>query len=163
GLVYLLGRPAEPRRVVRGLALMLTAMVLHGAWDSTPALAGLTPLATLGFLVGLIVTALVVVAGVYHLTVTRERGFLRDVMAPEAARRVITADELRAMTGGRKARKAHRKAGRSRGERRRARYVLNAAYDLAGVLAASRGADTERVRFARFEVSRIRAGVAAPP
>jgi hypothetical protein len=163
GLVYLLGRPAEPRRVVRGLALMLTAMVLHGAWDSTPALAGLTPLATLGFLVGLIVTALVVVAGVYHLTVTRERGFLRDVMAPEAARRVITADELRAMTGGRKARKAHRKAGRSRGERRRARYVLNAAYYLAGVLAASRGADTERVRFARFEVSRIRAGVAAPP
>lgn len=162
GLIYLLGRPAEPRRVLRGLLLMITAMALHGAWDSLPALAGLTPLAGLGVLVGLIVAALAVVSWVYRLTVKRERDFLRDVMAPEEARRVITADELGAMTGGRKARKAHRKAGRGRRERKCARYVLHAAYDLAGVLAAARGADTEQVRFARAEVGRIRAGLPPP-
>ena len=33
GLVYLLGRPAEPRRVGRALLLMATAMLLHGIWD----------------------------------------------------------------------------------------------------------------------------------
>jgi hypothetical protein len=80
-------------------------------------------------------------------------------MAPEQARDVITAAELDAMAGNRKARKAYRKAGRKRSERKRARYVLNAAYALADELAAARGADTDRVRFARTEVARIRAGV----
>ena len=63
------------------------------------------------------------------------------------------------MAGNRKARKAYRKTGRNRRERGRARYVLNAAHDLADELAAARGADTDRVRFARAEVGRIRAGV----
>ena len=66
------------------------------------------------------------------------------------------------MAGNRKARKAYRKAGRNRSERRRARYVLNAAYALADELAAARGADTDRVRFARSEVARIRAGIPSP-
>ncbi|MFE7423680.1 PrsW family glutamic-type intramembrane protease [Rhodococcus sp. NPDC057529] len=34
GLVYFLGRLAEPRRRGRGLALMATAMLLHGVWDN---------------------------------------------------------------------------------------------------------------------------------
>jgi hypothetical protein len=87
---------------------------------------------------------------------------MRDVMAPEQARNVITAAELDAMAGNRKARKANRKANRSRRERKRNRYVLNAAYDLAAELAAARGADTDRVRFARAEVARIRAGIPSP-
>jgi protease PrsW len=94
--------------------------------------------------------------------VTREQDFVRDVMAPEQARNVITPIELDAMAGNRKARKAYRKAGRKRHERRRARYVLNAAYALAEELATARGADTDRVRFARAEVARIRAGVPSP-
>jgi RsiW-degrading membrane proteinase PrsW (M82 family) len=162
GLIYLLGRPAEPRRIVRGLVLTATAMLLHGAWDTMTAFAGLSPLALLGFAVAMIVAALGIAARVYQLTVTRERDFLRDVMAPEEARKVITAGELEAMTGNRRARRAHRKAGHSRREGRRARYVLNAAYDLAGALAAARGADTDRVQFARAEVARVRAGLPSP-
>ncbi len=162
GLIYLLGRPAEPRRIGRGLLLMGAAMLLHGAWDSMTAFAGLSPLAMLGFVVAVIVIALLIAARVYDVTVTRERDFLRDVMAPEEARKVITANELEAMTGDRKARRAHRKAGRNRRERKRARYVLNAATDLAGARAAARGADTDRVRFARAEVGRVRAGLPSP-
>ncbi len=161
GLIYLLGRPAEPRRIGRGLLLVATAMLLHGAWDTATAMGGVSPLALLGLLIAVIVAALVIAARVYQSTVKRERDFLRDVMAPEQVRGVITAVELDAMAGNRKTRKAYRKAGRQRRERKRARYVLHAAYDLGGALATARGADTDRVRFARAEVGRIRAGL--PP
>ena len=66
------------------------------------------------------------------------------------------------MAGNRKARKGYRKAGRNRRGRKRTRYVLTAAYDLAGELAATRGADTDGVRLARAAVGRIRAGVPSP-
>jgi protease PrsW len=162
GVVYLLGRPAQPRRIGRGLLLIVIPMLLHGTWDSVGALAGQSGLALIGLLIGTIIVALIIVARVYKLTVSPERDFVRDVMTPEQARNVITPVELDAMAGSRKARKAYRKAGRTRSERRRARYVLNAAYTLADELAAARGADTDRVRFARSEVARIRAGVPSP-
>ena len=162
GLIYLLGRPAEPRRVGRGLVLMGIAMLLHGIWDSLASTAGPSALTLVGLLIAVIVIALVIVVGIYELTVTRERDFMREVMTPEAARNAITTAELDAMAGNRKARKAYRKASRNRRERKRARHVLNAAYDLANELAAARGADTDRVRFARAEVGRIRAGLPPP-
>jgi protease PrsW len=162
GLIYLLGRPAEPRRIGRGLLLMATAMLLHGIWDTLGAIAGPSALTLVGLLIAVIVIALFIVVRVYGMTVMRERAFVRDVMSPEEAHNVITAAELDAMAGNRKARKAYRKASRNRRERKRARYVLNAAYDLAGELAVARGADTDRVRFARAEVGRIRAGVPSP-
>jgi RsiW-degrading membrane proteinase PrsW (M82 family) len=159
GLIYLIGRPAEPRRVGRGLLLVVTAMLLHGAWDTATAVAGRSVLGTLGLLLATIIAALFIASRVYKVTVTREREFLQDVMAPEVARDVVTSAELDAMAGNRKARKRYRKAaGRTRRERKRARYVLHASYDLARSLAASRGADDGRVRFARAEVGRIRAG-----
>ena len=163
GLVYLLGRPAEPRRIGRGLLLVATAMLLHGTWDSVASIAGAHALLLIGLLVGVIVTALAIGVGVYRLTAKREREFVRAVMTPEQARHAITPAELEAVAGNRKARKTFRKAGRNRRERRRARYVLNAVYSLADELAAARGADTDRVRFARAEVGRIRAGIPPPP
>jgi RsiW-degrading membrane proteinase PrsW (M82 family) len=163
GLVYLLGRPAEPRRVGRGLLLVAIPILLHGLWDSLASIAGPSGLTLLGLLIAVIVLALFIGVRVYKLTVTRERDFVRDVMAPEAARNVINQAELDAVAGNRKARKAYRKTGRNRRERKRARYVLNAVYGLADELAAARGADTDRVRFARAEVGRIRAGVPPPP
>jgi protease PrsW len=159
GLVYLIGRPAEPRKVARGLLLIAIPMLLHGTWDSLAAIAGPSALKLFGLLTATIVIALVIVVRVYKSTVKRERDFVHDVMAPEQARNVITAAELDAMAGNRKARKAYRKVSRKLHERKRARYVLNAAYALAEELAAARGADTDRVRFARAEVARIRAGV----
>ena len=161
GLVYLLGRLAEPRRVGRGLLLIAIPMLLHGTWDSLGAIAGPSGLKLIGLLIGVIVVALAIFVQVYKLTVQRERDFVHDVMAPEEARNVITPAELGAIAGNRKARKAYRKAARKGHERKRARYVLNAAYALADELAAARGADTDRVRFARAEVARIRAGVAS--
>jgi protease PrsW len=159
GLIYLLGRPAEPRRVGRGLLLVATPILLHGTWDSLAAIGSRSALTLVSLLITVIVIALVIAVRVYELTVRRERDFVRDVMTPEQARNVITAAELDAMAGNRKARKAYRKASRKHRERKRTRYVLNAAYDLADELAAARGADTDRVRFARAEVGRIRAGV----
>jgi protease PrsW len=162
GLVYLLGRPAEPRKVGRGLLLVAIPMLLHGTWDSLGAIAGPSGLKLIGLLIGVIVVALAIFVQVYKLTVQRERDFVRDVMAPEEARNVITPSELGAIAGNRKDRKAYRKATRHSHERKRARYVLNAAYALGDELAAARGADTDRVRFARAEVARIRAGVPSP-
>jgi protease PrsW len=162
GLVYLLGRPAEPRKVGRGLLLIAIPMLLHGTWDSLGAIAGPSGLKLIGLLIGVIVVALVIFVQVYKSTVQREREFVHDVMAPEQARNVITPAELGAIAGNRKDRKAYRKAARHGHERKRARYVLNAAYALGDELAAARGADTDRVRFARAEVARIRAGVPSP-
>jgi len=162
GLVYLLGRPAEPRKVGRGLVLVAIPMLLHGTWDSLGAIAGPSGLKLIGLLIGTIVVALAIFVQVYKLTVQRERDFVRDVMAPEEARNVITRPELGAIAGNRKDRKAYRKAARQGHKRKRARYVLNAAYTLGDELAAARGADTDRVRFARAEVARIRAGVPSP-
>jgi hypothetical protein len=163
GVIYLLGRPAEPRKVWRGLLLVAIPMLLHGTWDSLGAVAGAHTLMLIGLLIAVIVIALFIVVRVYNLTVQRERDFVRDVMAPEQARNVITGAELDAIAGNRKVRKAYRKASHGRRERKRARYVLNAAYSLADELAAARGADTDRVRFARAEVARIRAGLPPPP
>jgi protease PrsW len=162
GVIYLLGRPAEPRKIMRGLLLIAIPMLLHGTWDSVAAIASNSALAMIGLLIGIVVVALILVAWVYRLTVARERDFVRDVMAPEQARNIITPIELDAMAGNRKARKAYRKAGRNRSGRRRARYILNAGYALADELAVARGADTDRVRFARSEVGRIRAGIPSP-
>jgi RsiW-degrading membrane proteinase PrsW (M82 family) len=162
GLVYLIGLPAEPRKVGRGLLLIAIPMLLHGTWDSLGAIAGPSGLKLIALLIGTIVVALVIFVQVYKSTVQRERDIVRDVMAPEQARNVVTSAELGAIAGNRKDRKAYRKAARKGHERKRARYVLNAAYALGDELAAARGADTDRVRFARAEVARIRAGVPSP-
>lgn len=159
GLVYLLGRPGEPRRVGRGLALMASAMVLHGVWDSSAALARGNGALIMVIIVVAIVVALYLVVRVFAMTVPREREYLRQIMAPEVANGVITDAELEAMCGDRKARRAFRKAPANHRERRRAGFVLEAAGDLADELAGSRGSDTGRVEFARSEVRRIRAGV----
>lgn len=160
GLVYLLGRPAEPRNVRRGLLLMVTAPVLHGLWDSAAAIAGgNTALVFLFFLV-IVVISLAIFSRVFATTVPRERALLHSVLAPEVAAGVITEAELAAMTGDRKARRAFRKAtGR---DRRRSRRIIEAAYDLAQALGRSRGSETDRVQFARAEVIRIRNNEPSP-
>ncbi|OMC40699.1 hypothetical protein A5740_24150 [Mycobacterium sp. GA-1841] len=153
GLVYLLGRPAEPRNIRRGVVLVVTAPVLHGLWDSAGTIVGGNVLLLLLLWLFIVVITLTVFGRVFALTVPRERALLRDVMAPEAAAGVLTAAELDAMTGNRKARRAYRKAHRRpRRQRRHAAQILDAAYDLA----RERGAETGRVQFARAEISRIR-------
>ena len=158
GLVYLLGRPAEPRRVGRGLILMASAMLLHGLWDSAAALSQGKAILLFPLFVVMITAALVLVFRVFRMTVPRERQFLRDVLTPEVEHGAITVDELTALCGDRKARKTFRKSAASHADRKRNGYVLEAAADLADALAQARGTESDRVEFARSEVSRIRSG-----
>ena len=158
GLVYLLGRPAEPRRVGRGLILMASAMLLHGLWDSAAALSQGKAILLFPLFVVMITAALVLVFRVFRMTVPRARQFLRDVLTPEVERGVITVDELTALCGDRKARKTFRKSAASHADRKRNGYVLEAAAALADALAQARGTESDRVEFARSEVSRIRSG-----
>ncbi|MFD1811479.1 PrsW family intramembrane metalloprotease [Rhodococcus gannanensis] len=158
GLVYLLGRPAEPRRVGRGLLLMATAMLLHGVWDSLAAITQGNVAVFIPCMVAIVLVALYIAVRVFRATVPREREFLSEILTPEVASGTITAGELAAAAGDHKARKAFRKSGATRRDRRRNGYVLDAIADLADAVATSRGLETPAVAYARSEVARIRAG-----
>ncbi|BAL88896.1 hypothetical protein AMIS_36760 [Actinoplanes missouriensis 431] len=155
GVVYLVGTVAQRRRAGLGIGLILTSMLLHGLWDS----AG-------GYSNGVIASAVIilslpgsfaVVIAVFHLTVRPERAAMRDVMLPEAEAGVITSEELDALAGGWKQRRAYRKAAHGKADRRARHHRLEAAHDLADQLAVSAGADSAGVRHARSEVARLRA------
>ncbi|EME23176.1 PrsW family intramembrane metalloprotease [Rhodococcus triatomae] len=156
GLVYFLGRPAEPRRRGLGLALMATAMLLHGIWDNIGGIAGGNTALMFLLWIGMIAIAIVVVTRVFAMTVPRERAFMRDVLAPEVATGVVTAEEVDTLAGDRKARRSYRKRGGGRAERRQRDHVLEAVHDLADQLAEAGGRDTGTVLFARQEVTRLR-------
>ncbi len=157
GVVYLLGRRGEQRNVVRGLGLMVLAMVLHGVWD---ALSAIVP--TSSTTISLIVTGIAVViylaitVRVFRLVVVRERELLHDILAPEAAGGVLGEEELNAITGDAKQRRHFRKEQGGRAAVRREKWVTAAAGDLADQIALARGQDTPAVEFARSEVVRLR-------
>ncbi|MEU4414223.1 PrsW family intramembrane metalloprotease [Nocardia salmonicida] len=157
GLVYLLGRPAQPRRVGRGLLLIATAMLLHGVWDAQANFSS-SGAAAIGLIVLQMVVALSVAILVFRVTVTREREFLAAILAPEVAADTVTAAESAAACGNAKQRRAFRRTGEDRRARRRHGFVLDAIADLADALAADHGAQTPRVDFARAEVARLRDG-----
>lgn len=161
GLVYVLGRPEEPRRLGRGIGLMVLAMAIHFYWDAPTAVLGLlvggneTAVGILGgislFMLPLV--ALFVVVKIFKMVVVNERAFVVPMLAPEVARGVITEAELDAAAGDRKARKHYRTLG---GGRHRRRNVLEATFDLAHELGRSGGASDAGVEFARSEVRRLR-------
>lgn len=156
GLVYLLGRPAEPRRVGRGLLLMLTAMVLHGVWDSMANFAT-SNVTVIGLIAAIMLIALLIAVRVFATTAPRERRFLTDILAPEVAAGFVTTAEAAAACGNAKARRTFRRTG-DRATRKRNGYVLDAIFDLANALATDHGTETPRVEFARAEVARLRDG-----
>ena len=156
GLVYALGTRAQPRRLGRGVLLMLTAMAFHGVWDDDGALVGNSTLVVVLSWIGLTALFLFVASRVYAMTVGPERGYLRAVLAPEAAVGVLTTEEVDTLAGDRHARRAYRKAAHGRAEHLRRGLVLEAARDLADELARTSGADDDRVRYARQEVARVR-------
>jgi len=156
GLVYFLGRPAEPRQRGRGLLLMASAMLLHGLWDNIGGIIGSNALLVPVMWVVLIGVAFFVVTRAFKWSVPRERAFMREVMAPEVVDGAITQEELDTLAGDREARKAYRKASRGHADRRRRGHLLEAAHDLADELARSGGRETPRVEFARAELARLR-------
>jgi RsiW-degrading membrane proteinase PrsW (M82 family) len=160
GIVYLVGTPAQPRRVGRGLALMAGAMLVHGTWDSMLALAGGNGYVVSALMLGITVASIVVLFTALRWGADRERGYLRDVLAPEVANGTITDVELTALTGERsrlrKDRKAAIKARPDGVSRRREKHVLAASLDLAHDLSESGGADSEAVLHSRAEIDRLR-------
>lgn len=154
-LDYLIGTPAQPRRVGRGIALMVAALVIHGVWDSAAAIAAGTGLAIVILLVTT-VGAVVALFVAIRLGASRERHFMRDILAPEVTDETITDAELAAVSGFRKQRRAAVR-GRPQGTgRHREKHVLRAIRDLATDLAAAGGTETPDVAHARAEIARLR-------
>jgi len=164
GLVYLIGTAAQPRDVPRGIGLVLASVLSHGVWDSAAAIGGRSVLPFVLLATG--VVSLLILWFAFRAASGPERGYARDVLAPEVASGALTSDELDAVTV-RGERRRFVKQAHKRKDRRRRRHVLRAALDLCHDLAISKGADSPEVSQARDELSRLRgttgASVSATP
>jgi RsiW-degrading membrane proteinase PrsW (M82 family) len=101
GLIWLIGRPDEPARRLRGALLMLAAMLLHGTWDAA---AGFSRVAPVGFIANYLLVPLALVilfAWCYKRSVVTERSWMRALLQPEVDTGVLTAAELDAVAGSR--------------------------------------------------------------
>lgn len=160
GIIYLVGTRAQPRRVGRGLLLMLSAMLVHGLWDSMLAIANANGFVVSVLMIGITVFSFVVLFVALRWGAHRERGWLRDVLAPEVANGTITDAEFTALTGEASRRRKDRKAaikGRDDGvSKRREKHILAASLDLAHDLSESHGAETPEVAHSRAEIHRLR-------
>lgn len=156
GLVWLLGRPDEPRRVGRGLALMLFAMAMHGTWDAAAGISRLAPIGFVGVYVVVPTLLFVVFAWAFKRSVVVERSWMRDVLLPEVESGVLTSDELDAVVGTRKQRKHFVKAGKGHKTHVHAKHVLEGATDLATELSRAGGRYTPEVQRARQEIAALR-------
>jgi RsiW-degrading membrane proteinase PrsW (M82 family) len=153
GIMWILGRNRTDRRILGGLLALFLPVFFHFAYDDAPALVGGNPYYYLGFLLALGIASLVTLVVVRRLASRQERVWIRDVLAPEYAGGVVDAPLLAAFSGVGKDRRRYRKLLHSR---RRARHLVAAAGDLAREIAHARGAESDRVVFARREVRRLR-------
>jgi RsiW-degrading membrane proteinase PrsW (M82 family) len=152
GLVWLIGRPDVPARKGLGLGLMLTAMLMHGLWDASAAIAGNT---FFGWLVPTIVAGVLITVfvWVYNTTQPIEREWMRELMAPEVELGVVTPDELDALAGTRSMLRSYTRA---QPRPRTAKRVLDAETQLAHQIARDDGAETAAVQRARAAVAQAR-------
>ncbi|MFO6453289.1 MULTISPECIES: PrsW family intramembrane metalloprotease [unclassified Aeromicrobium] len=161
GIIYLVGTRAQPRRVGRGLLLMVSAMLVHGLWDSMLALANDNGTVVSLLMVGITAASFVVLFLALRWGAHRERAWLHDVLAPEVANGTITELELAALAGARSRRRKDRKAAiKKRADevsRRREKHILAAGLDLAHDLSESHGAESPEVAHSRAEIQRLRA------
>ena len=152
GLVWFIGRPDFPARKGLGAGLMLTAMVMHGLWDASGAIAGDQVISIVPAIVAFALISVFV--WVYNSSVSVEREWMRELMAPEVGLGIVKPDELEALAGTRTMLKDYVRAQPSR---RRAVRVLETETHLAHQIARDGGAETEAVQSARAAVGRARA------
>jgi RsiW-degrading membrane proteinase PrsW (M82 family) len=159
GVMWILGRAPGERNVPRGVICCPLAMGLHFAWDAAGPLAGGSEVFSfiLPYLI-LMPLGIIILLWVLRHAATTERGWVRDLLAPEAETGVLDPALLTAVSGLRRDRKRFRKQVRSR---RRARHLMEAATDLAQEIAGAGGTETPRVAHARSELLRVE-GVQSP-
>jgi RsiW-degrading membrane proteinase PrsW (M82 family) len=158
GLMWILGRDTRGRHVVKGVAMIAFAAFMHFAWDDAGAI-GTTILGDkLGGLVGILLVIIGIVAVIWagRDTAGSERGWARDLLAPETANGVITADELDALAGTHRDRRQYIKAQHGHHERTIAKHVMAAGRDLCTAIAESGGQNTPDLDHARAEITRLR-------
>jgi protease PrsW len=153
GLIWFIGTPDVPARKGLGAGLMLTAMLMHGLWDASAALSPIVPVLVATGLIGVFVW-------VYRNAVPIEREWMRELMAPEVKRGVVTPAELDALAGPRS---TLRRYIRQQPSRRTAERVLAAETDLAHQIARDGGAETADVQRARAAVAQARSAADQPP
>ena len=155
GAVYLLGTVAQPRRIGRGVALILAGMFFHFTWDDATGLGRGGPAV---FLVMLLSTVLgfTVLTIAFRMAAPREHQFVRDILAPEVEAGTLTAEEVDGVLD-KKARKHFKKSAPSHRAKRARKHLRRAILDLTHDVADAGGADTARVQHARAEVARLRA------
>jgi protease PrsW len=151
GLIWFIGRPDVPARKALGAGLMLTAMVMHGLWDASAAIAGDNVFSIVPGIVALVLISVFV--WVYENSEGIEREWMRELMAPEVDLGVVTRDELEALAGTRSTLKTY---VRSQPSRHTAKRVLDAETDLAHQIARDHGAETVAVHRARVTVAQAR-------
>jgi protease PrsW len=158
GVMWLLGRGERTHRV-RGLLLILAAMLLHGCWDNLNAL-GYVLVGAIGELLLMIIVlpalGLLLLWQAFRLAVPQEQAWLRDILAPETATGLLTEEEATAAAGGWKTRRRYRKAQHEHREKQRAKHIMAAANDLAQEIAQARGHESGGVEHARAEITRLR-------
>jgi RsiW-degrading membrane proteinase PrsW (M82 family) len=152
GLIWFIGRPQVPARRRLGVALMLTAMLMHALWDASGALGAST---AFGWIVpGTVAVILVTLfAWIYRTTVPIEREWMRELLAPEVERGVVEPAELEALAGTRSTLKAY---VRMQPRPSRTEQVLAAETALAHQIARDDGAETIGVQRARDAVAQAR-------
>ena len=149
GIVWLVGRPQEPRRVRRGVLLIALAVLGHASLDAVTAVGPLLA-------IPMSIVVVIAVIGGERWAARQERAWMRDLMAPEVERGTITPAELDALAGSHRGRRRFVKAHEHHRNRKHARHVLHAGTDLAEQLAIAGGHETEAVQHARYEVLRVR-------
>jgi RsiW-degrading membrane proteinase PrsW (M82 family) len=155
GAIYLLGTAAQPRRVGRGIALILAGMFFHFTWDDA---VGLGQGGAAVFLVMLLSTVLgfTVLGIAFRAAGPREHQFVRDILAPEVEAGTLTAEEVDGVLD-KKARKQFKKSAPNHKAKRARKHLRRAILDLTHNVADAGGADTDKVQHARSEVARLRA------
>ncbi|HEX2291774.1 MAG TPA: PrsW family intramembrane metalloprotease [Gaiellaceae bacterium] len=152
GLIWFVGRPDVPARRGLGAGLMLTSILMHSLWNAAGAIAGSS---AFGWTVPLFVTAtlITVFIWVYETAQPIERDWMRELLAPEVGRGVVTHAELDALAGTRSTYRSYIRAQRYP---RTAERVLEAEKDLAHQIARDDGAETAAVEQARAAVAHAR-------
>jgi hypothetical protein len=130
-----------------GAGLMLTAMVMHGLWDASAAIAGDDVISIVPGIVAFVLISVFV--WVYENSEGIERKWMRELMAPEVDRGVVTRAELDALAGTRSTLKTYIRCQPSR-------RGAKAETDLAHRIARDDGADTDAVQRARVAVAQAR-------